>query len=411
VAGSAHYSLLELNQYIRQTIALNFEEALWIQAEIAQISFSGRHVYLDLWQKDEEDDDVVAQAAAVIWANKLSFIRRKLGDLFHDILAPGVSVLIRVKPEFHERYGLKLLIEDLDPSYTLGKLAVQREQVLAQLAKNNLLNANASLDWPTVIRKVAILASETSAGYQDFVEQILENEYGYEYQMTLYPMAVQGMNVGSDLAHQLGEIHMADLKYDVIVLIRGGGSKMDLAAFDSYDVGELIAHSDLPVITGIGHERDQSIADIVSAVQVKTPTAAADYIINHTARYEQELIDLYQEISTWSRQIIHREDDQLNFKSARIEDLGISIIHGESSSLALLNKSINFGAQLLLQKHRSDLDRMSTQLIERDPQRILDRGYSLTLHQKQIVTKSTDLQQGDQITTLFADGKIHSTIN
>ncbi len=406
-----HYSLYELNQYIRQAVALNFEEAVWIEAEIAQISFSGRHAYLDLWQKDADTEEIMAQSGAVIWADKLSFVKKKLNSLFHDILSPGINVLIKVKPDFHERYGLKLVIQDLDPSFTIGQLALKKEEALRKLRQENLVDRNAQLPLASVIQRIAVMSSETSAGYQDFMEQLYSNDYGYDFDVTLYPISVQGVNVSQDLGHQMGEIHLADRPYDLIVIIRGGGSKMDLAAFDEYDTAKIIALSDIPVLTGIGHERDDSLCDLVSQIRVKTPTAAADHIVQYNLSFEQAVYNLFNEISDISWWYLNRERSQLESIAQNLHNMARNRIRTENYSLSLQHQSLNHLIQSRLTREAHQIDRAAAVVQERDPIHILKRGYSMTVKGDTVIMSPSQLSTGDIITTTVAKGDFTSKVN
>ncbi len=407
----SHYSLYELHQYIRQTIALNFDEPIWIEAEIAQVSFSGRHAYLDLWQKDENTDQVTAQASAVIWADKLSFIKRKSGDLFHDLMMPGVSVLIKVKPDFHERYGLKLVISDIDPSFTLGRLAMQKELTIKKLEAAGHMTRNAEIEIAPVLKRIALLSSSTSAGLQDFYQQIEDNEMGYAYDLDLYAMSVQGVMVAEDMRHHMNDIHtQSDIQYDLIILMRGGGSKMDLAAFDEYDVAELIALSDIPVLTAIGHERDQSIADMVSAISVKTPTAAADYLLRHTENYEQGLIDDYHQIAEIAYWHLSEQHQALNIAANQLKAITDYRIRTEKTTLENVADMLTTSIDRYLGEASRQLDDLERTLKDRDPETLLRRGYSITSKGGRMVSSVIDLVAGDHITTTLADGSVSSII-
>lgn len=406
-----HYSLFELHQYIRQTIALNFDEPIWIEAEIAQVSFSGRHAYIDLWEKNQDTDQVTAQASAVIWADKLSFIKRKSGELFHDLMMPGVSVLIKVKPDFHERYGLKLVISDLDPSFTLGQLAMRKELTIKKLEAQGHMTRNASLVIPSVLRRVALLSSSTSAGLQDFYQQIEDNEMGYVYDFDLYDMSVQGVMVSDDMRHHMSDIHtQADVTYDLIILLRGGGSRMDLAAFDEYDLAELIALSDIPVLTAIGHERDQSIADMVSAINVKTPTAAAEFLLRHTENYEQSLLDDYHQITEIAYWHLTEEHKVLSVAENQLRSAIDHRLRAETTALDQQSEALTRSIDRYISSALRELDIMEMTLNDRDPATILRRGYSITTHDGHVVTSSADLKEGATITTTFTDGAVSSTI-
>ncbi|RKZ09334.1 exodeoxyribonuclease VII large subunit, partial [bacterium] len=280
------FSLLELNAHIRQVVALNFEQLIWVSCEISQARQSRGHHYLELVEKAEHSDDIRAQSSAVIWARTFSRIRKKCGDLIDDILQDGVEVRVQVRVDFHERYGLKLVIEDIDPSFTMGNLETRRREILETLQKKGLVEKNGLLPLPVVPQRIAVLSSEHAAGYHDFMQHLRENPYEYHFDTHLFPVALQGSSVEKEVVTALQSVAKAAVHYDCVAIIRGGGSRLDLSGFDNLAIGEAIAHCPIPVFTGIGHEIDQSVADIVANYALKTPTAVADAIIEMTATFE-----------------------------------------------------------------------------------------------------------------------------
>ena len=223
------YSLFELNEYIRRVFALNFQDAIWIRCEIAQINASRGHHYLNLIEKSAEGEHIIAQSSAVLWASKYRQLRRQHKKLLSELLQNGVAVLLQVKIDYDERYGLKLLIEDIDPSYTMGQMELKRQQILETLQQENLLGVNSQIPLPTAIQRVAIISSETAAGLQDYLNQIATNSYGYQLSNQLFPAAMQGANVEKEVLRQLKKIAFLKDNYDAVIIIRGGGSKLDLS--------------------------------------------------------------------------------------------------------------------------------------------------------------------------------------
>ena len=256
------YSLFEVNQYIKRVLALNFEEPIWVECEINQVSNSRGNLYLDLIEKSEDNDQIVAKSAATLWYRQFLFIKKKLDKLTDSILSEGVKVKLKVNIEFSERYGMSLNIIDIDPAFTFGQFELNRQKVIEQLRSKGLLDRNGQHKLPTVIKRVAVISSETAAGYQDFVNQILENAYDYHFDIDLFPAAMQGQKTEREVVDALRSAQEGN--YDIIAIIRGGGSKLDLAAFDNYNIAFEIANCDIPVFTGIGHDIDQTVCDIVS---------------------------------------------------------------------------------------------------------------------------------------------------
>ena len=258
------YSLFDLNQFIRRVIALNLAQPVWIECEIGQCNISRSHYWLELIQQSEDNETVIAQASAVIWSKKHRQLRQQLGARLPQLLQEGMAVRLKVQVDYHERFGLKLMIDDIDSDYTLGQLALQRQAILQRLQQEQLLGRNAQTPLPTVVQRIAVISSARAAGYQDFVEQLNNNDYGYQYRLQLFPSAMQGAAVEKELFEQLQQIEQHRQRYDAVVIIRGGGSKLDLQAFDNYLLAQKVAQMPLPVLTGIGHDIDDTVLDAVA---------------------------------------------------------------------------------------------------------------------------------------------------
>ena len=289
-------SLYELNEYIQRVFALNFPEAIWVHFELSNVKESRGHIYFDCIEKEEATDEIIAYQSGVIWARQLSFIRKKLKKLTEEIISDGVVIAAKVNVEYHPRYGIKMVVQDIDPAYTYGQLALEREKTIQRLEESDLINANSRLPLPQVIQRIAIVSNESAAGYQDFIAQLANNAFGYGFSYTLFESALQGKNVERELPDVFDHIAKRSTNFDIIVVIRGGGSKLDLSAFDTYKVALAIASAKLPVWTGIGHEIDESVADLVSANPLKTPTAVANAIIEHNYDFEAGLLQLMESV-------------------------------------------------------------------------------------------------------------------
>src|SRR5687768_100314 len=283
----AAYSLLELNQYIRRVISLNFDQPLWIECEIGQASLSRGHWYLDLIQK--ENNVIAAQCQAALWANVYFYLKRKSPVPPEEILKQGMAVKLKVNVDYHERYGLKLIIEDIDTSFTIGVLEMQRQAILLEIKKRDLVRKNAQTHLPSVLQRLAIISSDRAAGWKDFVKHIHDNPYGYNITLDLFEAAMQGQQVEAEILESFKEIEKKIDQYDAVAIIRGGGGRTDLAAFDNFPLACRIADFPIPVFIGIGHEIDQSVLDIVAYRSLKTPTAVADFIIERNAEFESRL--------------------------------------------------------------------------------------------------------------------------
>ena len=290
-------SLHALLEHIRQVLALNFPTPITLVAEVAQVKQSRGHYYFDLIEKNSTDGAVIAQVSGVMWGGMYKRLRQQVGPLLDDLMQAGLEIQLQVRIDFHERYGLKLYIEGIDPNYTMGKLAVQRQETLQKLAAENLLQRNREqTSLPVVVQRVAVISSSEAAGLQDFMIHINENAYGYRYQVSLFQAAMQGQHAAAEIAVQIAAINLRATEFDCIVMVRGGGARLDLQAFDELVLCRAIAHASLPVLCGIGHDIDQSVADIVCFASLKTPTATADFLIAHHANFEAEVQLCLQQI-------------------------------------------------------------------------------------------------------------------
>jgi len=425
-------SLYELNEYIQRVLALNFQETIWVKCEIAQVQEVRGQVYLELIQKEENKDDVIAKSSAIIWYKSYLFIQRKLKDLSDSILQEGVDVLVKVKVEFHERYGLKLSIEDIDPSYTIGQAAIQRQKIIDQLKKENLIKKNSSILMPIVLQNIAIISSERAAGYHDFLEQVENNAYHYAHNLWLYQSAMQGANVEYDILSALDEIEQDDINYDCVVIIRGGGAKLDLSAFDNYKLCKRVANYPIPVITGIGHEIDQSLLDMVSHTELKTPTAVANYIIDRNLFFESNINALGNRIKSLSVQKLQAHKTALNEIKNWLRYLPASTIQKQERTILLLKQQMVNATKSKIQKEERAILQLKDQMvnatkskIERqkwvlqslqekidllNPQAIMKRGYSFTTQNGKVLLDAEEAVEGSVMETHLLNGVLKSTV-
>ena len=402
------YSLLELNQYIRRVISLNFDEALWIECEIGQASLSRGHWYLDLIQK--EDNNIVAQCQAAMWANVYFFLKRKSPVPPDDILRQGMAVKLKVNVDYHERYGLKLIIEDIDSSFTIGQLEIQRLAIINEIKQRGLIRKNASTHLPLVIQRLAVVSSGRAAGYKDFVKHLEENFYGYDIKVELFEAAMQGQQVEAEMLACLEQIETRKDSFDAVAIIRGGGGRTDLAAFDNLPLAVRVAQYPIPVLIGIGHEIDQSVLDIVAYQSLKTPTAVADFIIERNSTFEAKL----DEMSVMIKEEVF---DRLAQEERKITDLAHGLNHAVRSRLMLENNKLYHAKNLLQQsgkhlisKHAQRIEFMQTLLTAIDPDHVLARGYTITSREGKTITQAEQLEQGMIIQTTFLDGTIKSKV-
>lgn len=402
------YSLFELNEFIRQVVALNFPEPVWVQAEVMQARCSRGHWYIDLVQKDEVDDEVKAQAQAVIWIGQAARIQRSLGQKLEDFLLPGVQVRLLVRVEFHERYGLKLNVQDIDTAFTIGQLEQQRLLTLDRLQREGLLELNKQLLLPPVLQRIAVISSEQAAGYADFCHQLLNNPYGYRFHTQLFNAAVQGVNVASEFVSRLASIDPK--KFDCVVVIRGGGSRLDLAAFDGWEVCAAAARCPLPVLVGIGHETDRTLLDLVAHTALKTPTAVAEFIVQRNAYFEATLLEMGEQIRHLARELLHEAAIELNFRAQLLRSNAQRLIDGKSMQLEYLERTLPASVERILSSHQLQLQSYEYTIQALDPVNTLKRGFAIVRKNGRAVKNIDELVPGDEVEGQVSDGFFNSEI-
>lgn len=284
------FSLYDLGTLIKRVLSLNFQDKIWVKAEISGCKVVRGIAYLELVEKEEgQSDKIIAQQSAVIWQGTLQKLNGKLSEPITGFLEIGREILVLVQIDFNVRYGLKLVIDDIDPAYTLGKLFQQRQELEKLIFTEKLHEPNKLIPLPLVIQRIAVLSNEQAAGYQDFVHQLTENSMNYAFSLTLFPISLQGNLVEETVLIQLAEILEADTAFDAVLILRGGGSKLDLAGFDSIKICRAISSFPIKIITGIGHEVDETLSDIVAGISLKTPTAVAEYLLYHNQNFEASI--------------------------------------------------------------------------------------------------------------------------
>ena len=379
-----------------------------MHAEISQISENRGQYYLNLVEKEEDGAQVIAQSAAVIWYKNVLFLKKKLGTVLDSLLEDGTQVKVKVKVDHHERYGLKLVIEDIDPKYTIGQLELARQAIIDKLDKKGLIELNESIPLPSVLQNIAIISSETAAGYQDFIAQIDNNAYGFSFNLSLHQSAMQGHKVRAEVKRAIQTIR-EDGQADCIVIIRGGGSKMDLSAFDDYDIGVAIAESDIPVITGIGHQIDNTVADIVAHTSVKTPTAVADYLIEHNSYFESELLSLEAEIYQLSRSKIQSELMAITqLENALTQAVRMDVLELKLS-LEHIEKALSETSSRTLSTSHLQLEQMENSLDILDPKKIIQRGFAALKQNGKYIQHKKDIQMKKDVSIELSDGTLIAT--
>ncbi len=402
------FSLYQLNQYIRRVLALNFSESVWVSGEIAQVSCSRGHYFISLIQKEAEE--IVAQADAVLWQRAFRRLQRQMPLDLPGLLTAGIAVKLKVQVDFNERYGLKLVVEDLDPAYTLGQLEMTRRQTLEQLRAGNLIGRNAALPLPPVVQRIALLSSEQAAGLQDYQQHLEQNPYGYRFANTLFPVAVQGQNVASEVGRRLRQLRRRTHEFDCVAIIRGGGSRLDLAAFDQYEICETVAKFPLPVLTGIGHDTDETVLDQVAHRALKTPTAVADFLIERALYFESNLTQLGRLAALHLQQKLQQQNRLLDRQTQQWQLAARQSLFTQNHRLDQLAAEAPRRSTERLRAARAALDQQEALVGLLSPEATLRRGYTLTLANGKPVRSAREVQPGDRLLTRLADGLINSTV-
>ncbi len=402
-------SLSQLLVNLRRALTLNFPEPVWVRAEIAQAGVSRGHRYFDLVQKGEFNEPV-AQAQAVLWENDFGRLLRQYGSGLQSLLQAGTEVRLQVRIDFHERYGLKLVVCDADPAYTIGLLAQQRQQTLDHLQKEGLLDRNRRLPLPPALQRIAVISSETAAGYRDFRQQLAENACGYAFRCTLFSAAMQGERVGPEVIGALTAIAQRAADFDAAVLIRGGGARLDLAGFDGLDLCRVAANLPLPLFTGIGHDSDEALIDLVAHQSLKTPTAAAAFIVQHNEQFESGLQSLLHQFRQPGRMHVRARQQEITLLQHRLSSAQQRIIHQARMELDVARRLMETAPKYRLETERNRLSAFENLVRAADPSNVLKRGYSLVYQNGRLLRSAHSAGPGDALEIRLADGVIFSEV-
>lgn len=428
------FSLLELNNRIKNALLDAFPETCWIRAEMSDVctNAASGHCYLEFIEKNPLTGQLVARARGSIWAKTFRLLKPYFEMETGQQFASGLKVLVKVAVEFHELYGYSLTVLDIDPAYTLGDMVRRRMEIIRQLQEEGVFTLNKELPFPTLPKRVAVITSPTAAGYEDFLNQLANNTAGYPFYTKLFPALMQGERTEESVIAALERIYQYLDCFDVVVIIRGGGATSDLNSFDSYLLAANCAQFPLPIITGIGHERDDTILDLVAHTRMKTPTAVAEFLIARMDKAAGELDSLQQSVSLLATEILSAQKNQLHTLANRLLALALNRIERNRSLLQRLGGQLPLMVSSFLKQRRATVDtwqlhlknRTETWLAEQNrfiqlteqfvkmasPEYLLKRGYSLTLKEGKIVKQATDLQSGDEIVTRFSDGEIRASV-
>ena len=403
-----HITLFELNRLVREAIEDALPMEYWVEAELSECRESRGHCYMELIQKDEQTATPIAKASAKCWANKWLTIRPYFERTTGQQLHAGMKVLLQVYPQFHEAYGFSWIVTDIDPTYTLGDMARKRQEIIQKLKAEGVFYLQKELQLPVFCQRIAVISSQTAAGYGDFCNQLADNPYGFKFETQLFPAIMQGEGVEQSIISALEQIY--DMPFDCVVIIRGGGATSDMSGFDTLALAENVANFPIPIITGIGHERDESILDMISHTRVKTPTAAAALLIDHLKGVLETIEGAQSMITHYVQQKLSIANSQLSIISEAIPRLFSIVKTRQEAKIDALYTRLPMLIERRLTSERHRLQLMDEKLKALDPTLLLARGYSITMHNGRAVKDVSQLSPGAEIETRLAKGTIHSVI-
>ena len=402
-------SLYELNALVRQTIEEKLAREYWVEAELAEARESRGHLYMELVEKDEQSNTPIARASAKCWRSQWVMIQPHFERVTGQQLHAGMKVRLKVYAQFHEAYGFSWIVTDIDPNFTLGDLARRRMEIIRQLKQEGVFDLQRELQLSMFCLRIAVISSATAAGYGDFQQQLAES--GFAFQTQLFPAIMQGEQVEDSIIQALERIY-ADYSdcFDCVVIIRGGGATADMSGFDTLALAENVAQFPLPIITGIGHDRDECVLDMVSHLRVKTPTAAAAFLIDHAQQVLDHIGQYEQRITLLAQAKLSALNTQLSNLSTRIPTLFSLVKTRHESKLQQTEQQLSNALLRRIDKERHRLELLTQRTASLDPQLILNRGYSLTTFGGKVIRSASDLKNGDEIETRLSQGIIRSVV-
>jgi exodeoxyribonuclease VII large subunit len=448
-------SLLELNQHLKEVIKNNTRKHYWTFGEISElkVNYSG-HCYLELIQKDNNTDKIVARSRATMWAQAFRMIKPYFETTTGQPLTEGLQIMVKVSVEFHEAYGLSLNITDIEPSYTVGELALKKQKIIERLINEGVIDMNKQVPLPDPCKKIAVISSATAAGYEDFINQLTRNEAGFKFYVKLFPAVMQGNEAESSIIAALDKIYTCESLFDCVVIIRGGGSQADLSCFNNYWLAYHITQFPLPVFTGIGHEQDDSVVDTVAHTRLKTPTAVAAFLLGLMSQHMEDINTLSENIIAATQVLITGEitaltimtkNFQLSLKNnvitfsalltkierslsdkirrnthqmeltlvrsrLKLEINSKGMIRSERIAVKTNGNSVRRSASHTILNCRQTIDRIARQIDALDPVRVLYRGYSITCKDGKILKDVAGVNPGDMLETKLYKGKLQTTV-
>ena len=422
-----HLSLYELNSLVRDVISMSLPDSYWVEAELSEAREGyGGHCYMELIEKDEHSNTPIAKAHASCWRNRWMLLKPQFERVTGQRIHAGMKVLLKVHAQFHENYGFSWIVDDIDPTYTMGDMARKRMEIIQTLKEEGVFDLQKALKLPMFCQRIAVISSATAAGYGDFCNQLADNGYGLQFTTALFAATMQGEGVEQSVISALNRINEEWENWDCVVIIRGGGATSDLSGFDTLALAENVANFPLPIITGIGHERDESVLDMISFQRVKTPTAAAAFLVDHLTEAYARIEDAQEAIVNYVKRRLQVERMKFERLSTQIPTLFSLVKVRQSNRLDQLLNRLKVKAERIpadglhrldmlearlkepvarkLERELHRIDMLSQRAIAQDPERLLSRGYSITLKDGKSIKDASQLKAGDEIETRFAKG-------
>ena len=404
-------TLSQLNTQVRQAIHAHLPETYWLRAETSDVRRNQNgHCYLEFVEKDAKNQSIIAKARGMIWSNVFQMLSVYFEAETGQAFASGLKVLVRVSIDFHELYGYSLTVVDIDPSFTVGDMVRNRQLVLKQLEDEGVLTLNKELALPELTNRIAVISSPTAAGYEDFCDQLENNQARLRFYTKLFPAIMQGERSEMSIIAALEKIYAHQHLFDAVAIIRGGGATSELSCFDSYLLAANCAQFPLPIISGIGHERDVTVLDTVAHTRAKTPTAVAEFLITHLSQTASQLTDLQKRLVEKSQNAMHVEKSELFILSKHLVQQANIALQQAKSDLRQTTEILKFSVKNCLRKQAHFLD-IKQQYIEMiSPGNLLKRGYTMTLRNGKIAKSATEFSENDILETRFADGSVWSEV-
>jgi len=448
-------TLSELNHRIKAELQIAFPDEYWVIGEISDMHINATgHCYMEMVEKAEESDRIIARIRANIWAFTFRMIKPYFESVTGSRLSAGQKILFRAKIEYHPVYGMSLNVKDINPEFTLGDIAKKKREIIQRLEKEGIIDMNKMLDFPMVPQRIAVISSETAAGYGDFTKSLSEQKDNFTFHITLFPASMQGEKTEESIISALDDIFKNEKMFDLVVIIRGGGAQADLESFNNYNLAFHIAQFPLPVLTGIGHERDESVTDLVAFKSLKTPTGVAAYIVEYMFNFyayvedlgerlydlcngylnnesqflreksmqlksiaekrvsrEKEIQESFQKtLKTLTKYKINRLKEALTYQRSRFINNSLSMVKYKYEDLSNYHRGLIKESGNFIQRSKEKLVSFEKIKIMLDPSGVLKRGFSITSFNGKILKDTKEIKQGDEIETILSSGKIISKI-